>query len=87
MGLKWQTKYKKQPCKVYRGEELVALAASKGYNVDLEKIAEDMKKNCKHSFNVATADVDGTFKAICTKCAKSTNGHATAKDAKAALKS
>lgn len=86
MSIKWQTKYKKQPCKVFKGEELVQLAASRGFSVDLEKIAEDLKKKCKHGFNVATAEPDGTFKAVCSKCGKSTHGHATSKDAKVALK-
>jgi hypothetical protein len=86
VAIKWQNKYKKQPCKIYKGDELVQLAASKGFSVDLEKIAEDLRKKCKHSFNVATAEPDGTFKAMCSKCGKSTHGHFTSKDAKAALK-
>ena len=44
MGIKWQTKFKKQPCKKYEGEELAKLAESLGYKVDLEKIEQDKAK-------------------------------------------
>ena len=40
-GLKWVNKYKKQKCKVYKGEELVKVAAAMGFTVDLEKIQAD----------------------------------------------
>ena len=89
MGIKWQTKYKKQPCKVYEGEELMKLATSMGCSVDLEKREADAIRNCKHKGSIVVSDSIATclFTATCTRCQKSAGGHKSIKAAKAALKS